>query len=165
MSDLKHLRTAWDVDRNIVLESERLVVVRFSQNESRRAGGSTSDNSQQQVFEQHYTATAYVDDILTSVAVRTRKYAVVYAVDCLHDVTEFNTMYELDGDDPFAIMFFFRGKHIRVDVGTGNHNKINFVVEEDDLIPILDAAYRAGRQGKEICSSEKKFSYANVVRR
>jgi U5 snRNP protein, DIM1 family len=163
MAELVHLRSAWDVDRFIVLESEKVVIVRFSKFE---AGPSTSGLPQEhaKLLEQHHLATQYVDDILTSVAARVRKYAVVYAVD-LSDVNEFNTLYELGGDEePFALMFFFRGHHIRVDVGTGNHNKINFVMEEDDLIPIVDTVYRSGRQGKSICSSEKKFPHAAIKR-
>ena len=34
---------------------------------------------------------------------------------------DFNAMYELY--DPMSIMFFFRNKHIMVDLGTGNNNK------------------------------------------
>lgn len=163
MADLKHLRSAWDVDRFIVLEADRIVLVRFSRFEGPPAVHGLPPE-QARLLQQHHLATQYMDEILTSTALRTRKYAVVYAVD-LNDVSEFNTLYELGGDeDPFALMLFFRGQHIRVDVGTGNHNKINFVIEEEDLIPIIDSAYRAGRQGKGICSSEKKFSHASVRR-
>lgn len=163
MAELRHLRTPWDVDRHIVLEADKVVMVRFSKFET---SPSTSGLPQEhaKLLEQHHLSTQYMDDIITSVATRVRKYAVVYAVD-LADVNEFNTMYELGGDEePFSLMFFFRGQHIRVDVGTGNHNKINFVIEEEDLIPIFDSVYRSGRQGKTVCSSEKKFAYAAIKR-
>ena len=41
-------------------------------------------------------------------------------------VPEFNTMYELY--DPVTVMFFFRNRHIMVDLGTGNNNKINWAL-------------------------------------
>ena len=35
---------------------------------------------------------------------------------------DFNTMYELY--DACTVMFFFRNKHIMIDLGTGNNNKV-----------------------------------------
>ena len=54
-------------------------------------------------------------------------------------VSDFNKMYELYGarplrrhlshlPDPCTVMFFFRNKHIMIDLGTGNNNKINVCV-------------------------------------
>ena len=37
-------------------------------------------------------------------------------------------MYELY--DPCTVMFFFRNKHIMIDLGTGNNNKINWAIED-----------------------------------
>ena len=39
-------------------------------------------------------------------------------------VPDFNTMYELY--DPVTVMFFYRNKHIMIDLGTGNNNKITW---------------------------------------
>lgn len=45
-------------------------------------------------------------------------------------------MYELY--DPCTVMFFFRNKHIMVDLGTGNNNKINWPLEDkQELIDII----------------------------
>lgn len=163
MAELRHLNTAWDVDRHIVLESERVVLIRFSKFESPPTSSSTTTTNSA-VHEEHHISTQLMDEMLVSVAVRTRKFCAVFAVDT-QEVREFDAMYELAGDeDPFAIMFFYRGQHIRVDVGTGNYNKINFVMEEEDLIPIIESVYRAGVSNKKICSSEKKFSFAAVKR-
>ena len=41
---------------------------------------------------------------------------------------DFNKMYELY--DPCTVMFFFRNKHIMIDLGTGNNNKINWAMED-----------------------------------
>ncbi len=42
----------------------------------------------------------------------------------LAQVPDFNDMYELY--DPCTVMFFFRNKHIMIDLGTGNNNKISW---------------------------------------
>lgn len=192
MAELRHLRTPWDVDRRIVLDSEeKLVIVRFSSYESApddalfygsnnsdgpaskklrtEAGAAPSTTSASPVVSgmEHYLRTQQMDALLVQMAPKLRKYAVIYAVDT-NQVPQFNGMYELGHDrDPFAVMFFYRGQHIRVDVGTGNNNKVNFFAFEDwevDFLPIVDAAYRAGKLGRNMASSEKKFSTVSLRR-
>ena len=46
-------------------------------------------------------------------------------------VPDFNTMYELY--DPCTTMFFFRNKHIMIDLGTGNNNKINWAMGDKQV--------------------------------
>ena len=50
-------------------------------------------------------------------------------------------MYELY--DPCTVMFFFRNKHIMIDLGTGNNNKINWAMDDK----------QAGRGGRGTDSS------------
>ncbi|KAG5504770.1 hypothetical protein GH5_05397 [Leishmania sp. Ghana 2012 LV757] len=110
--------------------------------------------------DEHYLRTRQMDALLSELAPKVRKYCTMYLVDT-REVTAFNDLYELGHDrDPFAVMFFYRNRHIRVDVGTGNNNKINFFAFEDlyDFLPIVDAAYKAGRQGRSITSCDRKFS-------
>jgi DIM1 family U5 snRNP protein len=64
-----------------------------------------------------------MDEILYKVSEKIKRFAVVYLVD-ITKVPDFNTMYELY--DPVTIMFFFRNKHMMIDLGTGNNNKINW---------------------------------------
>ena len=64
-----------------------------------------------------------MDEILYKVAEKIKKFAVIYLVD-ITDVPDFNTMYELY--DSVTVMFFFRNKHMMIDLGTGNNNKINW---------------------------------------
>ncbi|EPY43829.1 U5 snRNP protein, DIM1 family [Angomonas deanei] len=114
----------------------------------------------------YHTDTLHMDELLTALAPKVRKYAKIYLVDTTK-VTEFNHMYELAHDrEPFAVMFFFKGEHIRVDVGTGNFNKVNFFAFEsmDDFLPIVDSAYRAGMLGKTMTTTEKSFSSVSVQR-
>ena len=81
-----------------------------------------------------------VKKVLYSVAEKARNFAVFYLVD-ITQVPDFNKMYELY--DPCTVMvsffrffkftnfkFFFRNKHIMIDLGTGNNNKINWAIED-----------------------------------
>jgi DIM1 family U5 snRNP protein len=66
-------------------------------------------------------------------------------------------MYELY--DPMTIMFFFRNRHMMVDFGTGNNNKMTWPLEDkQDLIDILEVVYRGARKGKGLVISPKDFS-------
>eukprot|EP00472_Partenskyella_glossopodia_P009590 CAMPEP_0197522510 /NCGR_PEP_ID=MMETSP1318-20131121/7637_1 /TAXON_ID=552666 /ORGANISM="Partenskyella glossopodia, Strain RCC365" /LENGTH=104 /DNA_ID=CAMNT_0043074911 /DNA_START=75 /DNA_END=386 /DNA_ORIENTATION=- len=100
---LPHLHSGWAVDQAILTEEKRVVVIRF---------GSDWDKVCMQT-----------DEVLYSIAEDIKNYAVVYLVD-INSVPDFNDMYELY--DPCTVMFFFRNKHIMIDLGTGNNNKINW---------------------------------------
>ncbi|CAG8497189.1 7116_t:CDS:2 [Ambispora gerdemannii] len=66
-------------------------------------------------------------------------------------------MYELY--DPCTIMFFFRNKHIMIDLGTGNNNKINWALEDkQELIDIIETVYRGARKGRGLVVSPKDYS-------
>jgi DIM1 family U5 snRNP protein len=59
-------------------------------------------------------------------------------------------------EEPFAVMFFFRNKHIMCDFGTGNNNKMNFVERNrQDVVNILEAVYRGATKGKGQVNSPK----------
>jgi DIM1 family U5 snRNP protein len=85
-----------------------------------------------------------------------KNHAVVYTVDTKR-VTDFNAMYELY--DACSVMFFWRNKHIQVDFGTGNNNKINFkIYNKQELIDIIEVAYKAASKGKGLAVSPKDYS-------
>lgn len=77
----------------------------------------------------------------------------IYLCD-IDEVPEFNTMYELF--DPMTIMFFFRNKHIMCDFGTGNNNKLNWVLEDkQEVIDIMETIYKGARKGRGLVVSPK----------
>jgi DIM1 family U5 snRNP protein len=83
-------------------------------------------------------------------------FAVIYLVD-ITKVPDFNTMYELY--DACTTMFFFRNRHIMVDFGTGNNNKMNWpLTNKQNLIDILETVYRGARKGKGLVVSPVDFS-------
>jgi DIM1 family U5 snRNP protein len=55
-------------------------------------------------------------------------------------------MYELY--DPSTVMFFYRNKHIMIDLGTGNNNKINWpLTDKQEMIDIIETVYLGSRKG------------------
>ena len=75
----------------------------------------------------------------------------------LAQVPQFNEMYELY--DKVTLMFFFRNKHIMVDLGTGNNNKINWALnDKQEFIDIVETVYRGARKGRGLVQSPKDYS-------
>lgn len=61
--------------------------------------------------------------------------------------------------DPMTIMFFWRNKHMMCDFGTGNNNKLNWVLEDkQELIDILETIYRGAKKGRGLVVSPKDYS-------
>ncbi|XP_043544538.1 thioredoxin-like protein 4A isoform X3 [Chiloscyllium plagiosum] len=102
--------------------------------------------------------------------IQVKNFAVIYLVD-ITEVPDFNKMYELY--DPCTVMFFFskrtlagskppfdlRNKHIMIDLGTGNNNKINWPMEDkQEMIDIVETVYRGARKGRGLVVSPKDYS-------
>ena len=133
---LPHLTSGWEVDQAIVTEEDRVVVIRF--------GRDTDPTCMVQ------------DEVLAKIAEKVKNFAVIYVVD-IDQVSDFNEMYELY--DPCSTMFFFRNKHIMVDVGTGNNNKINWALtDKQEMIDIIEIVYRGSRKGLGLVVSPKDYS-------
>lgn len=133
---LPHLHSGWAVDQAILTEEERVVVVRF--------GHDWDKTCMQQ------------DEILFNLSEDVKNFAVVYLVD-ITEVPEFNAMYELY--DPCTIMFFYRNKHIQIDLGTGNNNKINWYLnDKQELIDLIEVVYRGAKKGRGLVVSPKDYS-------
>lgn len=80
-------------------------------------------------------------------------FAVIYLCD-IDQVPDFNQMYELY--DPMTIMFFYRNKHMMCDFGTGNNNKLNWVLEDkQELIDIIETIYKGAKKGRGLVVSPK----------
>lgn len=83
----------------------------------------------------------------------------IFLVD-ITEVPDFNTMYELY--DPCSIMFFYHNKHMLVDLGTGNNNKINWAFSnKQDLIDIIETVYKGARRGKGLVDAPRDYSTKN----
>ncbi|KAI2604657.1 mitosis protein DIM1-domain-containing protein [Hypoxylon sp. NC1633] len=133
---LPHLRTGYHVDQAILTEEDRVVIVRFGRDGDK-------DCMRQ-------------DEILYKIADLVRNFAVIYLCD-IDEVPDFNAMYELY--DPCCLMFFFRNKHIQIDSGTGDNNKIKWVLEDkQELIDIIETVYKGAKKGRGLVVSPKDYS-------
>ena len=134
---LKHLKHGYAVDQALQFFKEKVVILRF---------GQESDTG--------------CMEMLYDIEPKISKFAVVYAVNT-EEVTCFNTMYELH--DPFCLMFFFCNKHIQVDCGSGNNNKITFLFPEaDELIAIVERVYEAGVKGRGLAVAPRTYAYKSL---
>ena len=97
------------------------------------------------------------DEVLMSIADKVKNFAVIYLVD-ITQVPDFNNMYELYDD--CTTMFFFRNRHIMVDLGTGDNNKItnNMITDKQEFIDIIETVYRGASKGKGLVVSPKDYS-------
>ena len=87
------------------------------------------------------------------------KFVTFYLCDTTK-VPDFNAMYELY--DPMTLMFFYRKKHVQIDTGTGNNNKITFnFKEKQELIDVCEVIYKGARKGKGLVVSPKDYSIRN----
>ncbi|ORY46426.1 putative thioredoxin-like protein 4A, partial [Rhizoclosmatium globosum] len=131
---LPHLPSGWHVDQAIRSEEDRVVVIRF---------GHDWDPTCVQM-----------DEVLYKCAERLRNFAVIYLADTT-EVPDFNSMYEIY--DPCTVMFFYRNKHIMVDLGTGNNNKINWAIDDtqNSLILCKETVFQGARKGRGLVVSPK----------
>jgi DIM1 family U5 snRNP protein len=113
---LPHLHSGWEVDQAIITEEDRVVAIRFGRDQD--------------------PTCMIQDEILMNIAEKVKNFAVIYVVD-IDEVPDFNNMYELFDD--CTTMFFYRNKHIMVDLGTGNNNKINWALaDKQEMIDIIE---------------------------
>ncbi|KAK8813511.1 thioredoxin-like protein 4A-like protein [Blastocystis sp. ATCC 50177/Nand II] len=136
---LPHLHSAYAVDCAIQDETEKLVVIRFGHDYDREC--------------------MLQDETLMKIADLVKNFVVIYLVD-ITEVPEFNAMYELY--DACTTMFFFRNKHMMIDLGTGNNNKINWpLTNKDEMIAIMETIYRGAIKGRGIVVSPFDYSTRN----
>ncbi|CAO3665041.1 unnamed protein product [Rhizopus microsporus] len=133
---IPHLSSGWHVDQAILSEEDRVVVIRF---------GHDWDPTCMQM-----------DETLYSIAEKVKNFAVFYLVD-ITEVPDFNKTYELY--DPCTVLFFFRNKHVMIDLGRGNNNKINWALDnKQEMIDLIEAVYRGTRKGRGLEVSLKDYS-------
>lgn len=137
---LTHLRTGWDVDQAILWDKERLVIMRF---------GHDFDADCMKM-----------DEILSGCAELVKKFAVIYVVDTT-EVPYYNEMYELT--DSCSVIIFFRNKIVQVDYGTGENNKMTFVIPtRQEFIDICELAFRGATTGAGLVKSN--INYAKLMK-
>lgn len=148
---LPHLFNGWQVDQAILSEEDKVVIIRFGHDWDPTC--MKMDEVRFNFFNLKHYSTSYLlcvvgFKVLFKVAEKVKNFAVIYLVD-ITKVPDFNKMYELY--DPCTCMFFYRNKHIMIDLGTGNNNKINWALEDtQEFIDIVETIYRGARKGMSL---------------
>ncbi|KAJ9117736.1 Thioredoxin-like 4A [Naganishia adeliensis] len=133
---MTHLPSGWHVDQAIMMEEDRVVCIRFGHDWDEQC--------------------MVMDETLYQVQAKVQNFAVIYLVD-ITKVPDFNKMYELY--DPCTLMFFYRNKHIMIDLGTGNNNKINWPIsDKQEMIDIIETVYRGASKGRGLVVAPKDYS-------
>lgn len=97
-----------------------------------------------------------MDECLSRIADIIKNIAVIFLVD-ITEVPDFTTMYELYS--PCTVMFFFKNRHMMIDLGTGDNNKIDWAItNKQEMIDIIETIYRGARKGKGLVVSNKDYS-------
>jgi len=61
--------------------------------------------------------------------------------------------------DKCILMFFYRNKHMMIDLGTGNNNYINWAMKnKQEVIDIMEEVYKGARKGRGLVISPKDYS-------
>ena len=136
---LPHLNNGWEVDQAIVTEQEKVVCIRF---------GKDADSQ-----------CMLMDETLAGVSTQLSNFCTIYVVDITR-VPDFNEMYELT--DPVSVMFFYRSKHIQIDLGTGNNNKITWpITEKQEFIDLVETVFRGAAKGRGLVVAPRDYSTKN----
>ncbi|SGY49164.1 BQ5605_C001g00745 [Microbotryum silenes-dioicae] len=158
---LPKLESGWHVDQAIMAEENRVVIIRFGHDWDPAC--MTMDETLLGVSEKVKNfAVICTSDTETwpYVTGSTGKQISIFSLVDTCDITkvpDFTKMYELY--DPCTTMFFFRNKHIMIDLGTGNNNKINWAMEnKQELIDIIETVYRGASKGRGLVVSPKDYS-------
>lgn len=134
---LPHLHTAFSVEQTLTQgEPERLVCLRFGHD-----------------FDPECMK---MDEVLSQALETVKHICAIYLID-VKEVPEFTQMYELY--DPCTLMFFYKGKHMMIDLGTGSRNKINWALSSpQELCDILEAIHRGAQKGRDFVVAPKDYS-------
>ncbi|WVO18476.1 thioredoxin-like protein 4A [Cryptococcus depauperatus] len=127
---MTHLHSGWHVDQAILVEEDRVVCLRFGHDANKECMA--------------------MDETLYSVSEKVQNFALIYLVD-ITEVPDFNKMYELY--DECTLMFFYRNKHIMIDLGTGNNNKINWAIKNKQ-----ETVYRGASKGRGLVVAPNDYS-------
>eukprot|EP00747_Dinoflagellata_sp_TGD_P168044 gnl/TRDRNA2_/TRDRNA2_193584_c0_seq1.p1 gnl/TRDRNA2_/TRDRNA2_193584_c0~~gnl/TRDRNA2_/TRDRNA2_193584_c0_seq1.p1 ORF type:complete len:144 (+),score=17.97 gnl/TRDRNA2_/TRDRNA2_193584_c0_seq1:94-525(+) len=136
---LQHLHSAWAVEQAVVGgEDSKVVCLRFGHD--------------------YDPECVLMDENLAAVLSSIEAMCNVFLVD-IDEVPEFTQQYELY--DPCTLMFFFRGRHVQLELGIGDRYKITWpICGNQELIDILEAVHRGAQQGRDLVVASKEYSLA-----
>ena len=80
----------------------------------------------------------------------------LYVCALLFEIIPNKQSFANETQDPMTLLFFYRNKHMMCDFGTGNNNKLNWVLEDkQELIDIIETIYKGAKKGRGLVVSPK----------
>eukprot|EP00927_Polykrikos_kofoidii_P085437 TRINITY_DN9297_c0_g1_i1.p1 TRINITY_DN9297_c0_g1~~TRINITY_DN9297_c0_g1_i1.p1 ORF type:complete len:143 (+),score=19.77 TRINITY_DN9297_c0_g1_i1:264-692(+) len=135
---LAHLHSAWAVEQAVTTEEAKVVLLRFGHD--------------------YDPECLITDEALLGASSAVESFCKTYLVD-IKEVPDFTHQYELY--DPCTLMFFYRGRHMQLELGIGDRYKITWSVGgTKELIGIIEAVHRGAQQGRDLIVASKDFSLA-----
>ncbi|CAO3606976.1 unnamed protein product [Cunninghamella echinulata] len=99
-----------------------------------------------------------MDETLGGIGEKVQEFAVIYKVD-LNEVPDCKEIYGLN-DDPVTILFFYKNKHILIDLDNGNNGKINWAIDnKQELIDIIETVYRGASKNQPVGMKDYSQKY------
>merc|ERR1712100_92145 len=97
-----------------------------------------------------------MDELLLSVQDAVKASCRMHLVD-VQEVPDFCQQYELY--DPCTLMFFFRGRHVQLELGVGDRYKITWPIGgPKELAEIVEAVHRGAQQGRDLVVAARDHS-------
>ncbi|CAE8662491.1 unnamed protein product, partial [Polarella glacialis] len=121
---LQHLHSPWAVEKAITGDDSRVLLLRFGHD--------------------YDPECKLMDDVLLSVRDTIKARCEIFLID-ISEVPDFAQQYELY--DPCTLMFFYRGRHVQLELGLGECYKITWPIGgQKDLVAVVEAVHRGAQQ-------------------
>mmetsp|Transcript_12039 Transcript_12039/g.34054 ORF Transcript_12039/g.34054 Transcript_12039/m.34054 type:complete len:143 (-) Transcript_12039:25-453(-) len=135
---LSHLHSAWAVEQAVANEESRVVLLRFGHD--------------------YDPECVLMDELLLSAKEDVQAACSIYLVDT-KEVPDFSQQYELY--DPCTLMFFFKGRHLQLELGFGDRYKITWPLGSTrELSDAIEAVHRGAQQGRDLIVAPRDYSLA-----
>lgn len=132
---MKALNSLKDVNKAVGYTSCKLVVIRFGDQED--------------------PLCIDMDSVLHRISLALSNYAEIYTCErsCVKELVDI-----MELDSPVNVMCFFNRRHIKIDCSSGDINKINFFIGNDDMLTeLFTLAYKTGVRNKGMVVSPFKL--------
>mmetsp|Transcript_48845 Transcript_48845/g.109845 ORF Transcript_48845/g.109845 Transcript_48845/m.109845 type:complete len:143 (-) Transcript_48845:84-512(-) len=131
-----HVHTAFSVDQAVTGEQSKVVCLRL--------GTDWDPNCMK------------MDEVLAGAMPSLETLCNIYAVD-VREVPECVSEFQLS--EPMTLIFFFRGKPLRVDLGAGATPKLTSVIENrQEFVSLVEAVHRGATQGRDVITAPRDYS-------
>eukprot|EP00928_Gymnodinium_smaydae_P072665 TRINITY_DN55994_c0_g1_i1.p2 TRINITY_DN55994_c0_g1~~TRINITY_DN55994_c0_g1_i1.p2 ORF type:complete len:143 (-),score=24.18 TRINITY_DN55994_c0_g1_i1:189-617(-) len=126
--ELPHLHSGCAVERVVTTEAEKVLLLRFGHD--------------------YDPECMEIDEVLAAVLPRVQQYCQIHLVDT-KEVPDFCQQYELY--DPCTLMFFYRGRHVQIEMGMGDRFKITWAPHgKEELVDLIETVHRGAQQGRDL---------------